>query len=162
MTPDPDRYAINLAKAEIREGYSEADSERILAHYADRFSDLSHTMPSFGSTDAKSVLRARLTALFATHRAQCVWLTIDILILGDTAIDHGWRELHLTAPSIEPTIQRTRYLQLWRKDPTGAWRIVLFIDNQDIPSAFADETIAALLAGNITDVIPHTTPPTTA
>jgi ketosteroid isomerase-like protein len=147
MSPEEDRYAINYAKAEIREGYNTADPERILAQYADRFSDLSHTMPSFGGLDAKAVLRARLTALFAAHRVQCVWLSIDILLLGDTAVDHGWRELHL-----ETTVQRTRYLQLWRKEASGAWRIVLFIDNRDIPSAFADQTINAL----------HTTPPTTA
>ncbi len=42
-----DRYAINAAKTELREGYNNADVERILAVFADGFTDLSAGQASF-------------------------------------------------------------------------------------------------------------------
>jgi hypothetical protein len=56
-----DRYAINAAKTELREGYNNADVERILSVFAESFTDMTSGQPSFFGVDAKTVLRARLS-----------------------------------------------------------------------------------------------------
>ena len=48
-----DRYAINAAKTELREGYKNADVERILSVYADAFTDMSDGQATFFGPDAK-------------------------------------------------------------------------------------------------------------
>ncbi len=143
-----DRYAINLGKTEIREGYRTGDVERILDQYADTFSDLSHGFPSFGGTDAKTVFRERLTALFARYRVLLAPVTIDILLFGATALEVGWHQFSFTSYSGEPAFtRRTRYLELWRKQHDDRWRIALFQDNEDQPGRLVEDVTAALRTG---------------
>lgn len=42
-----DRYAINAAKTKLREGYNNADVERILSVFADGFTDMTDGQASF-------------------------------------------------------------------------------------------------------------------
>ncbi|MGH9664333.1 MAG: hypothetical protein ACRD9L_07920, partial [Bryobacteraceae bacterium] len=36
---------------------------------------------------------------------------------------------------------RTRYMQTWVRDPHGAWRIVVFIDNPDRKPELAEDVV---------------------
>lgn len=143
-----DRYAINLAKTEIRLGYHSSDPERILAVYAEGVGDMSDGMPSFSGAEARSVLRARLAALFTRYTVRFVPIAIEILLFGDDAVDYGWHELTLTPRSDgPPVIRRSRYMELWKKGVDGQWRIALLIDNQDQQPVFADQMITAIQSG---------------
>ncbi len=145
-----DRYAINLGKSEIREGYRTGDVERILNQYADGFGDLSYGFPSFGGAESKAVLRERLTALFACHRVTLAPVAIDVLLFGETALQFGWHELTFTPHTGEPAFaRRSRYLELWRKQPDDLWRIVLFQDNEDQAPRLMEEVTSALRAGQL-------------
>ncbi|MBV9086846.1 MAG: nuclear transport factor 2 family protein [Acidobacteriaceae bacterium] len=134
-----DIYAINLAKSEFREAYNTGDIDRLLAVYADRFTDMSVGVPSFYGGEARQVLRSRLSRLFAEYRAKLVVSIIDIQVLGATAYDYGWHEMSLTPLGGEAIITRQRYFELWKKDAEARWRIALYIDNMDLPPAMPNQ-----------------------
>ena len=145
-----DRYAINLGKTEIRDGYRTGDVERILNQYADGFGDFSHGFPSFGGAESKAVLRERLMALFARYRVTLAPVAIDVLLFGATALNFGWHELTFTPHTGEPAfLQRSRYLELWSKQADNLWRIVLFQDNEDQPPRLMEEMTSALRTGEL-------------
>src|SRR5918996_5350619 len=63
-----DRYAINAAKTELREGYKNADVERILSVYADAFTDMSDGQPSFLAPTQSSCCGPSWKSFFANIR----------------------------------------------------------------------------------------------
>ncbi len=137
-----DRYAIHLAKTAIREGYNSGDVPRVLSAYADGYQEMAEGLPSFGGAEARTVLQARLTALFADYDVRLVPLTAAILLWEETAFSYGWHESTVRARSGgEAHLRRTRYAELWRKDSDGAWRIHFSIDNLDQPSVLLGEML---------------------
>ncbi len=148
-----DRYAINAAKTEIREGYNTGSVERILAQFAPGYTDLSDGFPSCAREEAHSVLQARLTVLFADNHVEFVPVTADINLLGDVALVHGWHRLTLKPRNSASPIQRhTRFVELWQRLDVG-WRLGFFIDNADPPPALASDTVAAILSGGLNPLI---------
>ena len=85
-----DVFTINLAKTNLREGYNEGDTERILSIYDDAYADMSFGMPSFYFSDAKDVFRARLIRLFLEYTVSIRVLIIDVVLNEDRAFDWGW------------------------------------------------------------------------
>lgn len=137
-----DRYYIQLARTEMREGYAAADVERILAVYADDYADMSCGQPCFSGAEAKSVKRAQLEQTFARFSVYSAPASIAILVLGEWAIDYGWEELQLLVPSGDgPHRHRTRYMSLWKRECSGCWKIALWIDNADVSPLLATEMI---------------------
>jgi ketosteroid isomerase-like protein len=135
-----DVYAINLAKTEFREAYNSGDVGRLLAVYADSFTDMTVGVPSFYGGEAPQVLRSRMTKLFAEYQTKLVISIITVQVLGAVAYDYGWHELTLTPKSGgEPVITRQRYFELWKKDAQGRWRIAFYIDNMDLPPAMPNQ-----------------------
>jgi ketosteroid isomerase-like protein len=141
------RYAINVAKTELREGYNNADVERILSVFSDAFTDLSEGFPSFFGPDGKDVLRARLETLFREYEVELVLIIIDINVAGDVALEFGWHVMTLRPKAGGPAeVRRTRYVEGWIRDPRLAWHIVVFIDNIDQEPKLAKDVLRALRA----------------
>ena len=44
------------------------------------------------------------------------------------------------------TLRRTRYVEVWSRDPQLGWRIVLFIDNRDQKPELIEEVLLQLAA----------------
>ena len=129
-----DVYAINLAKTEIREGYKKANPDRLLAVVDEGLIDCSDHRQTGYSQCGKAALRAHLEALFSKYYACLVPIIIEIKIMGETAAEYGWHELTLTPKAGgEAVYVRTRYLDLWKKDKTGQWKLAIFMDNADVP-----------------------------
>lgn len=129
-----DVYAIRLAKTELREAYHEGDVSRVLAVFADAYSDMSAGLASFYGFEARAVLKHRVKKLFARYRAQLAVTIISIRVHGPLAFDWGWHRLTLTPKKGGRSItKRTRYLEIWLKDADGRWKIAIFFDNVDIP-----------------------------
>jgi ketosteroid isomerase-like protein len=129
-----DTYAINVAKTEFREGFNTGNPDRVLSVFAPEFTDNSDGRPSRYGKDAPVKLRRHLEQLFADYDTHLVIIMVAIVISGDLAYDYGWHELTLT-PRNGSTSQllRKRYLELWKKQNSGEWRIIRFIDNADLP-----------------------------
>lgn len=129
-----DVYAVNVAKTEIREAYNTADVERLVAVLDSDLIDYSDGRLSGYGEGAKTALRAYLQDLFAKYEARLVPIIIEIKVTGDVAVDYGWHELTLTPKSGgEPIHTRTRYVDVWKKDKFGNWKLAMFIDNADVP-----------------------------
>ena len=128
-----DVYAINLAKTEIREGYNTADPDRLLAVADEGLIDFSDHRQTSYSQCGKAALRTHLEALFSKYLVRLVPIIIEIKIMGEAAVEYGWHELTLTPKAGgEPLYLRTRYLDLWKKDKTGQWKLAIFMDNADV------------------------------
>ncbi len=129
-----DVYAINVAKSNYREGFDTADVERVLSAFAPEFTDMSDSRPSRYRADAAMKLRRSLAQLLAEYEAKLNVITIAISVFGNDAFDYGWHELTLEPrKGGEPVYRRTRYFELWSKQPSGDWKISKFMDNQDVP-----------------------------
>jgi ketosteroid isomerase-like protein len=140
-----DVYAINLAKSNLREGFNEGDTERVLSVYDDAYADMSHGMPSFYYSDAKDVFRARLKRLFQDYTASMKVIIIDVVLNGDRAFDWGWHILDLKSKTDGSVLQvRTRYFETWRRDSARGWVITSFIDNLDQPPRLPEELISEI------------------
>jgi ketosteroid isomerase-like protein len=140
-----DIYAINLAKSIFREGFNQADVEQVLSIYDDGYADLSFGLPSFYSTDANDVQRARLKRLFEQFTADMSVMIIDIVVNGDKALDWGWHHLVLTnKQTSEKLVVRTRYFETWRRDAERGWLVSSFIDNLDEQPRLPEEVIAEI------------------
>ena len=138
MKQGDDVYKINAAKTEFREAYNAGDVERLLAVFHDEFTDLSLGQPSFFGAESREMLRLRMAGLFSKFTARMAPIVIDIQVRGDLAFDFGWHKLTLTPKDGgEPVTSRQRYMELWMKDAAGKWRIAVYLDNQDLPPAFA-------------------------
>jgi ketosteroid isomerase-like protein len=129
-----DTYAINVAKTEYREGFNTGDAERVVAVFAPEFTDNSDGRPSRYGKDGPAKLRNNLEGLFAEYKTELNVIIAAIVLAGDLAYDYGWHELTLTPRNGgRPQLVRKRYLELWRKQKNGEWRIIRYIDNDDLP-----------------------------
>jgi ketosteroid isomerase-like protein len=129
-----DLYAINVAKTEIREAYGTGEVERLLAVLDSNLVEYSDGRRSGYGEDGKSALRSYLQGLFTNYNARLVPIIIEIKVMGEVAVEYGWHELALTPKSGgQPIRTRTRYLDFWKKDKAGNWKLAMLIDNADVP-----------------------------
>src|SRR5436305_11630688 len=129
-----DSYEIRLAKTRLRDAYDEGDVNGVLSIFGDGYSDMSAGLASFYGLEARAVLKHRLKKLFAQYNAKLAVTVISISIQGSLAFDWGWHRLTLTPKrGAKSTTTRTRYLEIWQKGADGDWKIVIFMDNLDVP-----------------------------
>jgi ketosteroid isomerase-like protein len=129
-----DLYAINVAKTEIREAYGTGDVKRLLAVLDSSLVDYSDGRRSGYAEDGKHALRSYLQRLFTNYNARLVPIIIEIKVTGEVAVEYGWHELTLTPKcGSEPIWTRTRYIDFWKKDKAGNWKLAMLIDNDDVP-----------------------------
>ena len=141
-----DAYAIRLAKTKLRDAYAKGSVKAVLSVFGDGFSDMSSGRASFYGVEARSVLKHRLTRLFARYNAQLTVTIISIGVQGPLAFDWGWHKLTLTPKSGGwARTTRTRYMEIWTKGADEKWRIAIFLDNVDVPPKMPPKAVLAEL-----------------
>jgi ketosteroid isomerase-like protein len=137
-----DLYAINAAKTEFRECFNLSDASRLLAIADPDLVSFTDGQPSeFGMAGLES-LKNRLENLFERFTAKLVIIVVEIRIRGDVAYDYGWHDLTLTPKKGGTAIRRKdRYVDIWRKNKNGSWKLWLYMDNQDVANPFQPEEI---------------------
>jgi ketosteroid isomerase-like protein len=130
-----DYYAINVAKAHFREAYNTGDVERLISITHPSFVDFSDARNSAFFEGARNALRAHCTQLFARHTVSLIVIMIEIRLSGDVAYDYGWHEFTL-APKQGGAIEfvRERYVDIWKKDAAGDWKLWMYMNNRDVPN----------------------------
>lgn len=132
-----DIYLINEAKTDFRDAYNSGDLELLLSTFDKSFVDMSQGEVSGFSTGANAKMRERATALFAKYHVEMVPIVIDIVVNGSIAYDYGWHEMTLTPKSGGQAIRkRVRYIEHWKKNEAGQWKISFFMSNEDVKEAF--------------------------
>jgi ketosteroid isomerase-like protein len=146
-----DRYAIRVAKSKLRDAYNEGDVDGVMAMFGERFVDMSEEQPSFYGGEAALVLRHRLRNLFECNHVELAVTIVAIRVQGSFAFDRGCHQLTLLPKDGGcKTTRRTRYLEIWQKDPKGNWRIVVFLDNLDVAPAMPPlEVLAGMSIGGL-------------
>lgn len=129
-----DVYRINVAKTEFREAYNTGDVDRLLSVFdPGGFTDMSEGGPTKYGLEAITTLRGQASRLFSQYSVKLLILTNRIAVLGDKAYEYGWHEFTLTPKNGgEPIRKRQRYFELWNRIPSGGWKILLQITNEDV------------------------------
>jgi len=143
-----DAYAIRLAKTKLRDAYSDGDVNGVLSVLSEGYCDTSTGLASFYGPEARAVLKDRLKKLFAKYKATLAVTMISIRVQGPMAFDWGWHKLTLKPKSGgRPITTRSRYLEIWDKDTKGEWKIVIYMDNPDVPPQMPPKQVLAELRG---------------
>ncbi len=135
-----DLYAINVAKSEIRDCFNFSDVSRLLAIADSDLVNFSHGQPCEFGLGGLDHLRERLEKLFEHFTAKLDVIVMEIRVQGDVAYDYGWQDLTLTPKAHgQSTHLRTRYVDIWRRNKNGDWRLWMYMDNPDVADPFSPE-----------------------
>src|SRR5258707_5563347 len=101
--------------------------------------------PSEFCASGLEVLKTRLTNLFERFTAELSVIVIEIRLQGDVAYDYGWHDLTLTPKDGGESIRRRyRYVDIWRRNKEGSWKLWMYMDNQDVADPFRPDQISSL------------------
>jgi len=143
---EDDLYAINAAKTEFREAFNHGDVSLLLALADPDLVNFSDGQPSEFGESGLDALKTQLTSLFASFMARLtvIVIEVEIRLQGNVAYDYGWHDLTLTPKEGgAPIRRRNRYVDIWRKNKKGKWKLWMYIDNQDVADPFLPEQIPA-------------------
>jgi uncharacterized protein (TIGR02246 family) len=143
-----DVQAIRLAKTQLRDAYRAGDLKQAIAVFSDGYSDMTSGQASFWGAEAKAVLEHRMKQMFSRYRAELAVTIISVRVQGALAFDWGWHKLKLTPKKGgRPTARKTRYLEIWQKEADGQWRILIFMDNLDVPPQMPPARVLRAMQG---------------
>jgi len=140
-------YAINVAKSEFRDCFNFSNTSRLLAIADPELVNFSDGQAcEFGASGLAS-LKARLENLFERCTAKLEVIVIEIRLQGNVAYDYGWHDLTLTPKGGgQPMRRRDRYVDIWRRNKEGEWKLWMYMDNRDVADAFQPEQAVPLEA----------------
>jgi ketosteroid isomerase-like protein len=140
-----DLYAINAAKSEFRDCFNLSDVSRLLAIADPELVNFSDGQPCEFGASGLDALKTRLVNLFERFTAELAVIVIEIRLQGNVAYDYGWHDLTLRPKDgSQPIRRRDRYVDIWRKDKEGKWKLWMYMDNQDVTDPFRPEQIPAV------------------
>ena len=132
-------YAVNVAKTEFREGFNTGDVSRLLSIADPDLVSFSDGQPSEFGQSGLEALTNRLEALFRRFHVQLAVIIIEIRLQDGFAYDYGWHDLTITPRSGGPPIRRKdRYVDIWRRNKQGEWKLWMYMDNRDVADPFGD------------------------
>ena len=135
-----DLYAINVAKSEFRDCFNLGDASRVLAIADPDLVSFSDGQPSEFGASGLDTLKSRLRNLFERFTAKLVVIVVEIRLQGDVAYDYGWHDLTLMPKDGGESIRRRyRYVDIWRRNKEGKWKLWMYMDNQDVADPFRPE-----------------------
>ena len=135
-----DLYAINAAKSEFRDCFNLSDVSRLLAIADPDLVNFSDGQPCEFGMSGLDALKTRLENLLERFTAKLVVIVIEIRLQGDVAYDYGWHDLTLTPKDGgQATRRRDRYVDIWRRNKKGKWKLWMYMDNQDVADPFRPE-----------------------
>jgi ketosteroid isomerase-like protein len=137
-----DLLAINTAKSKFRDAFNDGNADGVLAIADPDLVSFADGQPSEFGKPGLDALKTRLHNLFSRYAAKLVVIEMEIRVEGSVAHAYGWHELTLTPKDGgAPFYRRNRYLDVWRKNNEGTWKLLMYVDNQDIPDPFRPESI---------------------
>ena len=137
-----DFYAINAAKTEFRDSFNLGDVARLLAIADPQLVSFSDGQPSEFGKSGLDALEIRLKSLFERFKVSLVVVVNEIRIQGGFAYDYGVHDLTLTPREGGDLIRRrNRYVDIWRENIEGNWKLWMYMDNQDVPDPFQPREI---------------------
>ena len=131
-----DVYAIHLAKTQYEAAFNTGDVAGLMVVLSDNFLDLGFLRTTQGGEEARQGIRAQIEQLLAGFRVGLSVTPWFVQLAGDLAYVVGMEVWTLTPKSGEPaTRKESRYLEVWRRETDGQWRLNAFMDNPNLPPA---------------------------
>jgi len=128
-----DVYAIHLAKTQYERAFNTGDVAGLMSVFSENFLDLGFSRPTQGGEEARQGIRAQIEQLLAGFRVDLSVTPWFVQLAGDLAYVVGIEVWNLTPRSGDPaTRKENRYLEVWRREPDGQWRLNAFMDNPNL------------------------------
>lgn len=129
-----DLYAINAAKTEFREAFNTGDPERFIAILDPVFVYMADGLGLAIGAGAPDAIRDEFRTLLARYEVEVIPIVIEIRIQGNVAYDYGWHVWKKTPRQAgAPITTKDRYVDIWRKNESGEWKLWMYMNNADIP-----------------------------
>ena len=129
-----DLYAINFAKTEFREAFNSGDPERLIALLDPTFVYMPDAFCLATGADAPDAIRAQFRELAASYYLELQPIIIEIRIQDSVAFEYGWHIWKKTPRDGSPRVHaKNRYVDIWRKNEKGEWKLWMYMNNADIP-----------------------------
>lgn len=129
-----DLYAINAAKTEFRDAYNNGDPEPLIAVLDPDIVYLADQRGLAIGAGAADFIRAHFADLFASYDVHLDPIIIEIRLQGSVACEYGWHQWRFTPKDgSAPFTRKDRYVDIWRKNGAGQWKLWTYIDNPDVP-----------------------------
>jgi len=128
---------MNQDQQEIRKvidgfirAYNAGDIGELVKVYTDDIVDMSQGEPTVQGAQVRKDTEARLRDTFAKFTASLTVQVDEIEVMGDRAFDRGVLRVELQPKGAgQPVIVERRFLEIWRCDTDGEWRVARAMDN---------------------------------
>ncbi len=114
------------------------DLEALVSYYTDDVIVLPPNMPVVvGKEAARELNRSQL----ATPGISMKWQPekVEAARSGDIGYARGTYVLTVTGPSGAPVTDKGKYIEIWKKQADGSWKVAVEIFNSDLPAGGAAE-----------------------
>lgn len=129
-----DEKTIRDGEAQWTKDFAAKDMDKIVAHYADNASVL---MPNVPMMNGKDAIRAGLKDAVADPKFSLDLATAKVEVsTGDLAYSQGTYTFTGTDPKSKKVMtEKGKYVEVYKKQPDGSWKVVEDINNADAPAA---------------------------
>jgi ketosteroid isomerase-like protein len=125
-----DKLQIEATIAQFIQAFQTGDLDALLATYSD---DLIKARADHAD-ESKAQTAARIARGFEEYDRELVVWNDEIIVSGDLAYVRGILDLTLVPRNgSTPQHVRRRFLEIWRKEEDGRWRVARTMDNRDTP-----------------------------
>jgi ketosteroid isomerase-like protein len=109
------------------------DMEKFLSYYA---SDASFYPQGMQRVTGSESIRATITTINSTPGFSIQWspAKADVSASGDLGYTSGTYEITTNNATGKPVIENGKYVEVWKKQSNGQWKVVEDIFNADTPS----------------------------
>ena len=116
--------AINKGGEEGAEGYASFYTE-----------DAVSLPPNAERVDGRDALRARILTFTTAEDFSITWeaTRVEVSAAGDLAYSMGTFEVSLKDAEGNAVSDKGKFVNIWKKQVDGSWKIVTFIYNSDLP-----------------------------
>jgi ketosteroid isomerase-like protein len=121
----------NAADVEQLNAAKARDVEGLLTFHTD---DASMLPPNAPIATGKEAIRELWTDIIASPSVGWQTSAVEVSSAGDLAYSRGTYELAVTDPEGNPATEIGKWVDVWKKQPDGTWKLVVVIWNPDQPA----------------------------
>jgi len=127
-----DEAVIRAAEATWSTAAGAKQLDATVAYYS---ADASLLAPNAPIATGAEAIRATWTQLLALHGFSIHWqpAKVEVARSADLAFAQGTYELTTTNAQGSPVTDRGKYVDVWKKQADGTWKVVADIFNSDLP-----------------------------
>ena len=127
-----DEAAIRQADIAWAKASAAMDFEGMVSYYAD---DATLLLPHMPKARGTKVIRKALRPLFDAPGFSLRWQLAEVEVArsGDMGYVVGTYEMTMNDSEGHPTTDYGSYVEVWKKQPNGAWKCIVDMINSDVP-----------------------------